>query len=180
MQSEELILLAGNISLSLHTSLPGRTLCLLRVTHNSDVTEHLQLLLRKAGHHFHTTAEKEVVRIMKEKTCYLALNPSKEESLEASTKYDNFILPDGNAIKVDFSPATENHNLNANPLIRSLFQPAWTRTLPSTRDIVQPRDRRFGIRGNTSSCCRFDQQSGFGLTKIALFKCGIIWRVHVV
>ncbi|KAJ3052781.1 Actin-2 [Rhizophlyctis rosea] len=65
-----------------------------------DVTEHLQLLLRKAGHHFHTTAEKEVVRIMKEKTCYLALNPSKEESLEASTKYDNFILPDGNVIRL--------------------------------------------------------------------------------
>ncbi|KAI8831264.1 actin-like protein [Chytridium lagenaria] len=44
-----------------------------------DVTEHLQLQLRKAGHHLHTTAEKEVVRVMKEKCCYVALNPSAEE-----------------------------------------------------------------------------------------------------
>ncbi|KAJ3294635.1 Actin-2 [Borealophlyctis nickersoniae] len=64
-----------------------------------DVTDHLQLLLRKAGHHFHTTAEKEVVRIIKEKSCYLALNPTKEEN-EASAKYDDFVLPDGNVIKL--------------------------------------------------------------------------------
>lgn len=38
-----------------------------------DVTDHLQLLLRKAGHHLHTTAEREVVRTIKEKCCYIAL-----------------------------------------------------------------------------------------------------------
>jgi len=64
-----------------------------------DVTEHLQLLLRKAGYHFHTTAEKEVVRIIKEKTCYVALNPGKEEK-DTSNKYDDFILPDGSVIKL--------------------------------------------------------------------------------
>lgn len=52
-----------------------------------DVTEHLQLLLRTAGHHFHTTAEREVVRIIKEKTCYVALNPAKEEKDMASGRY---------------------------------------------------------------------------------------------
>lgn len=30
----------------------------------SDVTDHLQLLLRKSGHHLHTTAEREVVRMI--------------------------------------------------------------------------------------------------------------------
>jgi hypothetical protein len=64
-----------------------------------DVTEHLQLLLRKAGYHFHTTAEKEVVRIIKEKTCYLPLFPAKEEK-DAGGKYEDFMLPDGNVIKV--------------------------------------------------------------------------------
>ncbi|KAI9015056.1 actin-related protein [Gaertneriomyces semiglobifer] len=64
-----------------------------------DVTDHLQLLLRKSGHTFHTSAEKEVVRIIKEKACYIALNPAKEEK-EAGGKYDDFILPDGNVIKL--------------------------------------------------------------------------------
>ncbi|KAF9929022.1 Actin-2 [Linnemannia zychae] len=64
-----------------------------------DVTEHLQLLLRKAGYHFHTTAEKEVVRIIKEKTCYLPMLPAKEEK-DAGNKYEDFMLPDGNIIKL--------------------------------------------------------------------------------
>ncbi|KAJ3396824.1 Actin-2 [Lobulomyces angularis] len=64
-----------------------------------DVTEHLQLLLRKAGLHFHTSAEKEIVRLVKEKSCYIALNPSKEEK-ESSSKEVDFVLPDGNVIKL--------------------------------------------------------------------------------
>ncbi|KAF9363796.1 Actin-2 [Mortierella sp. NVP85] len=64
-----------------------------------DVTEHLQLLLRKGGYHFHTTAEKEIVRIIKEKTCYLPLNPAKEEK-DTGEKKEDFMLPDGNIIKL--------------------------------------------------------------------------------
>lgn len=64
-----------------------------------DVTEHLQLLLRKAGHHFHTTSELEIVRIMKEKACYVALNPAKEEK-DSVRKYDEFVLPDGKTIQL--------------------------------------------------------------------------------
>ncbi|KAG0221565.1 actin-related protein [Mortierella sp. GBAus27b] len=64
-----------------------------------DVTEHLQLLLRKGGYHFHTTAEKEIVRIIKEKTCYLPLNPVKEEK-DIGEKKEEFMLPDGNIIKL--------------------------------------------------------------------------------
>ncbi|KAG0335389.1 Actin-2 [Podila humilis] len=64
-----------------------------------DVTEHLQLLLRKAGYHFHTSSEKEIVRIIKEKTCYLPLFPAKEEK-DAGGKNEDFMLPDGNVIKL--------------------------------------------------------------------------------
>ena len=64
-----------------------------------DVTEHLQLLLRKAGHHLHTTAEQEVVRTIKEKNCYIALNPQKEEK-ETHGRAETFRLPDGNTISV--------------------------------------------------------------------------------
>ncbi|KAI9905922.1 hypothetical protein PsorP6_013662 [Peronosclerospora sorghi] len=48
-----------------------------------DVTRHLQLLLRRAGHNFQTSAEMEVVREIKEKLCFVAFNPTKEEQLEA-------------------------------------------------------------------------------------------------
>ncbi|KIR55828.1 actin-2 [Cryptococcus gattii Ru294] len=64
-----------------------------------DVTDHLQLLLRKAGHNLHTSAEKEVVRTMKEKTCYLALNPAKEEK-DQSGAWEEFRLPDGKVIQL--------------------------------------------------------------------------------
>lgn len=64
-----------------------------------DVTEHLQLLLRKAGYHLQTSAEKEIVRAIKEKACYVALNPVKEEK-EAGTRAEEYRLPDGNALRV--------------------------------------------------------------------------------
>lgn len=64
-----------------------------------DVTEHLQLLLRKAGYHLHTSAEKEIVRITKEKVCYVAMNPAKEEK-EGHSRGEDFKLPDGNTIRV--------------------------------------------------------------------------------
>ena len=71
-----------------------------------DVTEYLQLLLRKGGYVFHTSAEKEVVRMIKEKVGYVALDPKKEENmllpsikgLQLNTV--EFVLPDGNKIRV--------------------------------------------------------------------------------
>lgn len=65
-----------------------------------DVTEHLMLLLRRAGHVFHTSAEREVVRCIKEETCYVAFNPSKEEKLEAEhhNTAQSYKLPDGRVI----------------------------------------------------------------------------------
>lgn len=64
-----------------------------------DVTDHLQLLLRKSGHHLHTTAEREVVRTIKEKCCYVALNPAKEEK-DSLGRGEEFRLPDGNTVQV--------------------------------------------------------------------------------
>jgi centractin len=68
-----------------------------------DVTEHLQVLLRKSGAVFHTSAEKEVVRLIKEKTCFVALDPKKEEKEWAgggSARIEEYKLPDGNILKV--------------------------------------------------------------------------------
>lgn len=73
-----------------------------------DVTENLQLLLRKSGHVFHTSAEKEVVRMIKEKVSYVALDPKKEEKEWANAKPGDgkvveYELPDGQKIKVSMS-----------------------------------------------------------------------------
>lgn len=70
-----------------------------------DVTEHLQTLLRKSGYIFHTSAEKEVVRQIKEKTSYVALDPKKEEKEWAASGKNNdktveYVLPDGQKLKV--------------------------------------------------------------------------------
>jgi centractin len=71
-----------------------------------DVTENMQLQLRKAGHVFHTSAEKEIVRIMKEKVSYVAIDPKKEEKdwtsgvWKAEKKEIEYQLPDGHKIKL--------------------------------------------------------------------------------
>ena len=70
-----------------------------------DVTEHLQTLLRKSGYAFHTSAEKEVVRLIKEATTYVAKDPRKEEKEWATGKLDQgkvaeYVLPDGNKLQV--------------------------------------------------------------------------------
>uniref|UniRef100_A0A3B3T100 Actin related protein 1B n=1 Tax=Paramormyrops kingsleyae TaxID=1676925 RepID=A0A3B3T100_9TELE len=66
-----------------------------------DVSRYLRLLLRKEGYDFHTSAEFEVVRTIKERACYLSLNPQKDETLE--TEKAQYTLPDGSAL--DIGPA---------------------------------------------------------------------------
>lgn len=61
-----------------------------------DVTEQLQLLLRRVGCNMHTSAEKEIVRQIKEEACYVAFNPVKEE--EQALPDVNYKLPDGQVI----------------------------------------------------------------------------------
>ncbi|MCO5613907.1 hypothetical protein L7F22_068186 [Adiantum nelumboides] len=63
-----------------------------------DVTDALQTHLRKAGYNLHTSAEKEVVRTIKEKCCFLSMNPAKEEQM--IKEMEEFRLPDGNSIKL--------------------------------------------------------------------------------
>lgn len=63
-----------------------------------DVTEHLALQLRKTGHVFHTSAEREVVREIKEKECYLVVKEQAEHD-KASAQHQ-YRLPDGNTINL--------------------------------------------------------------------------------
>ena len=84
-----------------------------------DVTEYLQTLLRKSGYVFHTSAEKEVVRLIKEAVSYVAKDPRKEEKEWAAAKMDQgkiaeYVLPDGNRLKVFFAPPTTPPNVLLN------------------------------------------------------------------
>lgn len=62
-----------------------------------DVTEYLQLLLRKSGYRFHTSAELEIIKHLKEEKCYVAHNIDREnsEAREESDPALHFTLPDG-------------------------------------------------------------------------------------
>ena len=65
-----------------------------------DVTNHLQLLLRRNGHVFHTSAEMEVVKSIKESICYVPFNVEASEKEEKDDTQPLFELPDGQVIKI--------------------------------------------------------------------------------
>lgn len=71
-----------------------------------DVTRYLKSLIRKEGFNFRTTAEFEIVRLIKEKVCYLAGNLQKEESIE--TDKVAYVLPDGNTLEVGSIKSTSS------------------------------------------------------------------------
>jgi centractin len=64
-----------------------------------DITNHLQLLLRRSGYTFNTTAEHELVRQIKEKCCVVSFNASDQEHQATQPKYQ-YQLPDGSNIEI--------------------------------------------------------------------------------
>jgi len=67
-----------------------------------EVTKYLQLLLRSGcGYNFHTSAEMEVVRQIKEEVSYVAYDPKKqEEEFSEAGSLVSYKLPDGNVIEL--------------------------------------------------------------------------------
>ena len=67
-----------------------------------DITEYLMKILTERGYCFTTTAQRETVRDVKEKLCYIALDYDTElkSIAESSDKEKTYELPDGNIITV--------------------------------------------------------------------------------
>lgn len=64
-----------------------------------DITEYLIKLLAKKKHKFYTTADRQIVKNMKEKICYIS--PNDNHHNENNEKYV-YQLPDGNNIELDY------------------------------------------------------------------------------
>ncbi|CAI5775847.1 actin-related protein T3 [Podarcis muralis] len=65
-----------------------------------DLTEYLMRILRESGIALVSTAEREIVRIIKEALCYVCLNPEEEMAKKPTSIEKTWKLPDGQIIKI--------------------------------------------------------------------------------
>lgn len=65
-----------------------------------DITTYLRRLLRQRGYTLTSSAEKEIVRDIKERLCYVALDPAKELALadKVSGMEKSYVMPDGSTV----------------------------------------------------------------------------------
>ncbi|XP_030073659.1 actin-85C-like [Microcaecilia unicolor] len=65
-----------------------------------DITKYFAMLLMESGYYFVSTAEREVVKDIKEKLCYVAMDINIENMKSPKEILRQYILPDGNVIKI--------------------------------------------------------------------------------
>lgn len=65
-----------------------------------ELTDYLIKLLYNRGHHFTTTAEKEIVRDIKEKLCCVSIDAYNENTIESQKLEKSYLLPDGQVVYI--------------------------------------------------------------------------------
>ena len=114
----------------------------------SDLTEYLMKILTERGYSFTTTAERKIVRDVKEKLCYIALDNDTELKSTADTdKEKAFELPDGNFITV---------GIKRFHYVKVFFQPSFTSKEASGINDTSVRSATWtsAMSRTPMSCCQ--------------------------
>ncbi|EGR27852.1 hypothetical protein IMG5_187570 [Ichthyophthirius multifiliis] len=68
-----------------------------------NITEYFNYLLRRSGYYFHTSAEFEIIKKIKEKKCFVSLvNQGDDKNYDTRGIVDTVTLPDGNTMTLTF------------------------------------------------------------------------------